>query len=507
MPHEGLPRRRWHSGGISDTDVRRSLMYAGAERADTVPATLTPYITHRKESAMSLIRHAILPLGLALYGSLSMAGHGPLPAPLTDSDYYDHGPAAAARIDLGRKLFHDKLLSGNRNISCATCHHAMADTGDWLSLPVGEGGRGLGPARDTGRDDDAIHERVPRNAPPVFNLGAREFTVMFHDGRLEQDPQHPSGFLSPAGDDLPAGLDNVLAAQAMFPVTSGTEMAGQPGENPVADAAAVDDLPLVWELLAQRLRDNEEYVGLFMASYPDGPDAVRSAGDITFVQAANAIGTFEAEAWRIDNSPYDRHLRGDRHAMSAAALRGLRIFRGRGNCVACHSGPFQTDQSFHAIAMPQIGPGKGDNLPGYRDGRDDFGRERVTGDPADRFRFRTPSLRNIALTGPWGHAGAYGSLEAVVRHHLDPIASLYRYDPGQAILPSREDLDAIDFAVMADPARLAAIAAANELAPVELDEAEIDDLLEFLHALTDPAAHDLRGDVPKSVPGGESLAD
>jgi hypothetical protein len=124
------------------------------------------------------------------------------PGPVTDSDFHKHGPAASARFELGLKLFFDKLLSGNRNIASATCHHAMTDTGDWLSLPVGEGVRGLGPARNTGSGADAIHERGPRNAPPVFNPGSRTFTVMFHDGRLEQDPVHPSGFRTqrrPAG--------------------------------------------------------------------------------------------------------------------------------------------------------------------------------------------------------------------------------------------------------------------------------------------------------------------
>jgi cytochrome c peroxidase len=450
---------------------------------------------------------ALLPIGLAICSSIALAGSGQQPDPVTDSDFHEHGPATAARGELGMKLFYDKLLSGNRNIACATCHHAMTDTGDWLSLPVGEGGRGLGPARDTGSGADAIHERVPRNAPPVFNLGARTFTVMFHDGRLQQDPLHPSGFSSPAGDDLPPGLDNALAAQAMFPVTSATEMAGQPGENAIADATAAGDLPLVWELLSERLRGNDEYVALFMAAYPEGPDAVSTAADITFVHAANAIGAFEGSAWRFDNSPYDRYLRGDKQAMSNAALRGLRVFTGKGKCAGCHSGPFQTDLSYHAIAMPQIGPGKGDNLEGYSDGRDDFGRERVTSDPADRFRFRTPTLRNVALTGPWGHAGAYATLEAVVRHHLDPVAALYSYDPAQAVLPSRPDLDAVDLVVMQDAARLAAIADANELAPVELSETDIANLLAFLHALTDPAAHDLRGDLPASVPSGDALAD
>ena len=95
----------------------------------------------------------------------------------------------------------------------------------------------------------------------------------------------------------------------------------------------------------------------------------------------------------------------------------------------------------------------------------------------------------------------------MVRHHLDPVAALYSYDPAQAVLPSRPDLDAVDLVVMQDAARLAAIADANELAPVELSETDIANLLAFLHALTDPAAHDLRGDLPASVPSGDPLAD
>ena len=426
--------------------------------------------------------------------------------PVTDADFYDEGAPNVAKVQLGKNLFFDKILSGNLNISCATCHHPLADTGDGLSLPVGEGGVGLGVTRDTGSEDNAIYERVPRNAPPVFNLGAREFNLMFHDGRIMKDPAHPSGFLSPAGNDLPAGLDNALAAQAMFPVASGAEMAGQPLENDQADAAAEGNLAGpggVWEQLADKLRTIPGYVDMFMAAYPD----IQSSSDITYVHAANAIAAFEASAWRFDDSPYDRYLRGDKQSMSPAAKRGMQVFYGVGNCASCHSGPFQTDHDFHAIAMPQIGPGKGDNLTGYSDGRDDFGRERVTGRPEDRFRFRTLTLRNVALTAPYGHSGAYNTLEAVVRHHLDPVNSLYTYDQGQAVLPSRADLDEADFVVMNDATRRAAIADANELRSVQLSDKKFSDLIEFLLALTDLKAIDLRNDVPKSVPSGLPLAE
>ena len=159
---------------------------------------------------------AVCSLVLAAAGD---ARAGPVP-PVVDTDFYDDGAPPTARVELGRVLFFDKILSGNLNISCASCHHPMAGTGDGLALSVGEGGRGLGVTRDTGYAEDAVHERVPRNAPPLFNLGAREFVRLFLDGRVEEDPTAPSGFSTPAGDDLPDGLDNVLAAQAMFSVAN-----------------------------------------------------------------------------------------------------------------------------------------------------------------------------------------------------------------------------------------------------------------------------------------------
>jgi cytochrome c peroxidase len=157
----------------------------------------------------SIVAVCVFPTLLALFsaGDLAfskkpgrVAGHGwgkrhrkpqirPLPQPARDRDYYDRGAPSEAKVALGNLLYFDKILSGNGNISCATCHHPFGSTSDGLSLPVGEGGRGFGVARDTGAGSDAVPERVPRNSPHVFNLGAREFTRMFHDGRVETDPE------------------------------------------------------------------------------------------------------------------------------------------------------------------------------------------------------------------------------------------------------------------------------------------------------------------------------
>lgn len=415
--------------------------------------------------------------------------------PANDADF----PARnAAKEELGKFLFYDKILSGNKNTSCATCHHPLSATGDGLSLGVGEGGRGLGIMRDTGNGSDAIHERVPRNAPFVFNLGAREFVRVFHDGRVEKDSNAPSGFRTPAGDAFLPGVDHALAAQAAFPPTSNTEMAGQAGENEVADAAAAGDVQQVWSLLTARVMAIDEYRTLFAKAYP----GLKVPEEITFAHIANAIGAFEAAAYRADNSPFDRYMMGHEDTMSENAEKGMKIFKKAG-CASCHSGKFQTDHAFHALGIPQIGPGKGDGFEGH----DDYGRERVTGDANDRYKFRTPSLRNVALTGPWGHDGAYNTLESVVRHHLAPEKSLNTYDVSQAVLPSRADLDERDFIVHNDEISRANLANSIEINPVALTDYQIKRLLDFLNALTDPNSLDLRSTAPKRVPSGLPLAD
>ncbi|WP_299395985.1 cytochrome-c peroxidase [Pelagibius sp.] len=459
-------------------------------------------------------------------------------APVADSDFHDDGRPDQAKVRLGRFLFFDKVLSGNRNIACATCHHPTLAAADGVSLSLGEGARGLGTER---REDPGtpLLGRVPRNAPALHFLGAREFIALTHDGRVEVDPARtwPSGFWTPAREQLPEGLDNALAAQALFPVLSNIEMAGHKGENAVADAVALNRLggqDGAWAILARRLQKIPEYVDLFVEAFPE----VDQSEDITIVQAANAIAAFQTTAFRPDDSPFDRYLRSrDPAVLSPAARRGMALFYGDAGCAACHSGKFQTDHRFHAIAMPQIGPGKSDGwdrsywrATGYAARVEDFGRYRVTFRPEDRYRFRTPSLRNVELTGPWGHAGSYASLEAVVRHHLDPVAALERYDAREGALPrlqrviepratgSRLSHEAVNPARLADYLRRDTwaqetgalrreLAEANELPPRSLSDAQVEDLLAFLRALTDPRSRDLSALVPRRVPSGLPVAD
>ena len=472
-------------------------------------------------------------VSVALAGSIRDDINSPPFAPVTDADFHNEADYAAEVVELGRLLFFDPILSGNRNIACATCHHPNFNTGDGLALSIGEGGRGLGPDRRVSAETP-IAARVPRNSPALFFIGAKEFTVLFHDGRLEHDPtiQWESGFWSPAREQLPAGLDNVVAAQVMFPVVSPDEMAGQKGENPVADAVARNELAGsngAWALIAARVAAIPEYAARFKAAYTH----IEAAPDIRFTDIANAIAVFETVAFRADGSPFDEYLgTGNPGTMSASARRGMALFYGGAGCATCHAGKFQTDHAFHAIAMPQIGPGKGDGTdPGYWEASgyavrlEDYGRARVTHRRDDRYRFRTPSLRNVALTAPYGHAGTFATLEDVVRHHLAPEDSIGRYVPPADLLPPvddwmeqtaagsrltyqrvreerRADFEARDSWVARSDTLTREIAAANELAPVTLSDAQLADIIAFLEALTDPRSVDAGHLVPDSVPSG-----
>jgi cytochrome c peroxidase len=395
------------------------------------------------------------------------------------------------RVMLGQLLFYDPVLSGSQEVSCATCHHPRFGTGDGVSLSLGDGATGLGPDRAVD-PDNLPEQRIPRNAPGLFNLGEPEFTVMFHDGRLEADPSRPSGIRTPLGESMAEGFESVLAAQAMFPVLSADEMAGHYSENPIAQAVRMGHLSLpggAWDQIAERVASIPDYRAQF-------DTILGESTEITFADIGNVIADFIAFEWRATDSPYDRHLAGA-NALSDAQQRGMDLFYGKAGCGTCHAGPFQTDHAFHAIAMPQLGPGKAARFETHA--RDE-GRMRVTGAVEDAYAFRTPSLRNVVHTAPYGHAGAYRSLEAVVRHHLDPVASLYAYDRSEAILPVLDGAD--DWRVMDDRDELAAIAEANDLEPAALTDAEVADILAFLEALTDPTSLQGRLGIPESVPSG-----
>lgn len=179
-----------------------------------------------------------------------------------------------------------------------------------------------------------------------------------------------------------------------------------------------------------KIKANKKYVKLFKSAFPND-------GRVTLANMSIAIGAFE-RTLVSDNSAFDRYMKGNKNALSAEAQRGMAVFEGKGNCSHCHGGPNFTDHSFH-----NIGVNSNDN-----------GRGEILKLPSMKGAFKTPGLRNAALTAPYMHDGSLGSLEDVVRF----------YNRGG---DKKDNLS-------------------KDMKPLNMTEQEIWDLVAFLYALTDP---------------------
>ena len=397
-------------------------------------------------------------------------------------------PAPAVRkelVELGRSLAFDKILSGNQDVSCMTCHLPAMSTGDGKSLPIGPGASGLGPERSHPDGDFTL-----RHSMALFNLHrVRKF---LWGGEIEA--LEDGSISTPAGAHLTPEMKAVFefgisSAPAMFPISAPEEMLGT--GNELAEGFGEDhNFTRLWSRIMLRLGAIPEYRELFEAAYP-GTDF----DDMAYAHASNAIMGFMISEFSFNDSPWDLFLRGDDDRLTDAQLQGAMDFMTVG-CTNCH----QTDildavpgNEFHNDALAQFGPGKGDGI----DGRDDFGRERVTHDPSDRRHFKTPPLRNIELTAPYGHVGQFPTLRGFVEHYNNVDSTLYAYDVTQ--------VDPLLQPTLLDNYEEILLTRDTLLLPIRLDEETVDNLLEFLTALTDASARDLSGVTPSRVPSGLSV--
>jgi cytochrome c peroxidase len=404
-------------------------------------------------------------------------------------------PQDVDKVELGRALFFDKLLSGRLDTSCASCHHPREMTGDDIPLSAGAGATVDGDKRRLGPD----RTWTARNSPELFNRGVAEWTTQFWDMRIRMtDTGH---MLTPAGSRMPEGLDNLLAAQAMLPVAERDEMRGERWDTDINGepnelGQIVDGLlNKIWETLITRLMNNPEYRALFASAYPDTP-----VDQMSFVHAANAIAAFEIDAFSFTQSPWDRYVAGQSDALDRQQKRGAALFFGQANCAQCHSGTLFTDQKPHNLAVPQFGPGKSPDEPFDRG----FGR--VSNNSDFDFAFRTPTLRNVVLTAPYMHNGAYETLAGAIRHHIEPAASLRAYDGSHLDDDLRQTLQ--DDAATQERILKTLDSKMKEPAqdgPAQLDDDQIDDLISFMDSLTGEGAAECTDVVPESVPSGLPL--
>jgi len=382
-------------------------------------------------------------------------------------------------VRLGQALAFDKILSGNRDISCMTCHLPAFATGDGKSLSVGQGGTGLGPSRE---HPDGVF--IPRNAPPLFNLNA--MMHLFWDGRVSVDAA--GNFHTPAGAQLTPEMTRVfefgaISALGLFPVTNRSEMRAALGDNELANVPD-DDLTGIWAALMRRLGGIPKYREMFEAAYVG-----TNFDDMNFAHASNAIAGFIVDQFTFANTPWDKFLAGNDDALSDNQLAGAQTFLTL-KCSICHTGATFSDEQFHDVAVAQIGPGEGDGAAGH----DDFGRLRVTGLASDLYRFRTTPLRNVELSGPYGHDGAVTTLRAFVEHYSESDKKLFAYDVTQLEPRLQGTLLMTQSAILAQRDTL--------LNGVVLTDDLVDKLMAYMSALTDDAARDLSKSVPKRVPSG-----
>ena len=329
-----------------------------------------------------------------------------VPLPLVPAD----NPATAAKVDLGRHLFHDKRLSADGSQSCATCHVQSRAFTDGKAVATGVTGE----------------------------VGAKSAMALVNVAYLP--------VLTWANPAMTS-----LEVQALVPIF---------GDHPVEMGMAGRER----ELFAT-LRDDSTYRRLFAAAFPD--EARHGDGELYSLSTlTKALATFERSLLSFD-SAYDRYrYGGDRDALSAAAKRGEELFFGeRLECYHCHGGLNFTDNVQHArLRQPETGF---HNTGLYNeDGAGAYpveapGLVEATGDPHDIGRFRTPTLRNVAVTAPYMHDGSIPTLVDVIRRHYAKAGRAV--DAGRAANPRRSEF----------------------IAGFEIDDAEVADLVAFLESLTD----------------------
>jgi cytochrome c peroxidase len=218
-----------------------------------------------------------------------------------------------------------------------------------------------------------------------------------------------------------------------------------------------------------------EYRRLFKAAYRN-----KSIGELTIVDLGNAIAHFEEIAFSTRDTAWDRYVAGDATVISNVAKHGAILFYGKAKCGVCHKGPLYSDFEFHSLGVKQSGPGV--DLSG-----EDFGRFHVTNDPRDKYKFRTPPLRNVTLTAPYFHDGVTATLREVITHHLDPLSRADKYEDSGVFTMNIEQIKSVSCVLSQG---------------VSLSELETSALLEFLKTLEDFPSKIIDQIIPESVPSG-----
>ncbi len=277
----------------------------------------------------------------------------------------DNAIASTETIALGKALFWDPILSGKRDVACATCHHPANGYTDNLDLSIGVNAVGLGTNRHFLNPNTFAF--VKRNAPTILNTA---FNGMDANGNVN---------LATAPMFWDSRVRS-LEAQSVEPIKTLEEMRG----NAYSEAVALDSV-------VARLKRIPQYQQLFQSAFGN-------AQSITAANMGIAIASFE-RTLVANNSRVDRYKAGETSALSALEIRGMNAFQTVG-CASCHSGNMFSDYQLHVLSVP-------DNAKNVQS---DAGANNT-------YAFRTPSLRNLRITAPYMHSGVFQTLDDVIRFY------------------------------------------------------------------------------------------
>lgn len=296
-----------------------------------------------------------------------------------------NNPTSAEKEHLGKLLFYDPILSGNKDVACATCHHPNTGYAEFLDLSIGPNATGLGSKRSFRNPNDIPF--VKRNAQTILNSAYNGINTY-----NKYDPETAPMFW----DDRVQGLE----AQALEPIKALEEMRGHGYE----DTEILDEV-------VDRLRQIPEYRQLFKSAFGD-------ENSVTIENLGKAIAAFE-RTLVTNNTRFDQYMRGDRDAILISEKEGFELFKEVG-CVNCHNGPMFSDYKMHVLGTPE-----NNKLP------------KPDGGVKDTFSFRTPTLRNLRFTAPYMHNGSLKTLKRVLEFYEDisngkernPHVPKEKYDP------------------------------------------------------------------------------
>lgn len=414
------------------------------------------------------------------------------------------------KVKLGQLLFFSTTLSGNFDVSCASCHHPDLVGADALSLSVGVAPEdatkiGLDRQVDTDRDIDPAADggpNMPRNSPTVFNSALYDRALGWAGRAYVLDEVVTPGgegqaIHIPESGNLPqpSEANGLMEVFSKIPLVNNNEMRGYSYKD-------ISTLPLYRQRLIERLRGekdqdhmdigaSERWLGRFQTAF-DEPNA--SADQIVTLLNVQKAMTAYIKSMIFVDTPWQSYLQGEKDAISASAKRGALDFLGsRDNgglgCAACHSGDRFTDEHYYNMGFPQLGRGF------RQDGTGDIGRWLNTRKDQDRYAFRTPSLLNVAKTAPYGHDGAFATLPALLQYHANPIQGFQNFDFN---FPALEQIQASGVSYpQARDNTLAAQQADSFQQDVQvlpqrpLTDQEVSDLVAFLDTLTDRCVAEL----------------